>query len=500
MPMPAVRSPSVVTAACGEQGSKEEPKYLTLKACAIEIDFMRDEDEDEALQGLQLSLSFDSMTALTKVKRTQEEGKIDLNNEMFIFHMNSSPIGAMLMVKLNGVYRTGTSALGSTLFDLSTIAVGEPSMRIVCDLQCPFERKPNPTVTLDLKLVPRRKSFTFSFLRDQPLFHCQGYTITAEGIGLFPNPYKKNGLPAGILFQDLEITRTFDWAQDINGFDVFRAVDNRGGSYTIQQFNVMHTECRNFLIATLDGLTDALPESTIKLCDAFLIGGTVCVVLDDMGGVYLRDAIRESGACPELVASIILRQVLKGIQYLHETANRLHLDIDARNIICLPNGECRLGGFCYSVKHIGKNNRFSGPFYHMSPERILGLECSFAADVWSVGILAMEIALGSHPYDFSQYQGVEGLFEFRKMVSAEDSPTLKGVKGVSDVFRGFVSLCLHKQTAIRGSPTELLMHPFLQRYEEFSLPAGTWLHQRKKRPSVDITFTTQTENISQGKK
>ena len=62
MPMPAVRNPRLVTAACCEQGSKEEPKYLTLKACAIEIDFMRDEDEDEALQGLQLSLSFDSMS------------------------------------------------------------------------------------------------------------------------------------------------------------------------------------------------------------------------------------------------------------------------------------------------------------------------------------------------------------------------------------------------------------------------------------------------------
>ena len=80
MPMPAVRSLSVVTAACGEQGSKEEPKYLTLKACAIEIDFMRDEDEDEALQGLQLSLSFDSMTALTKVKRTQEENQLQFQN------------------------------------------------------------------------------------------------------------------------------------------------------------------------------------------------------------------------------------------------------------------------------------------------------------------------------------------------------------------------------------------------------------------------------------
>jgi hypothetical protein len=450
-----------------------------------EINFIRDENEEDL--GLQVSLSLDSMTSVTRVQKKSNEETIELNNEVSLFHMNGSPVGAMLIVKLLGIRRSDTIELGAALFDLSTISVGGPSMTIACELASDIPRETNPTVTLDLKLVPRRKSFTFSYLREEPLFHCSGYTITADGLLQFPQPYKKNGLPVGVSFTDLKITGKVGWADEVNGLEVFRAIDRQGGTYTIQNFSIMQTESRDFLVSSLDGLLDALPETTIKLCDAFLVGASVCMVLDEMGGVYLRDALRDAGACPELVASIVLRQVLTGIQDLHERKNRLHLDIDARHILILKNGECRLGGFCYSVKHIGKKSKFSGSFYHMSPERILGLECSFAADVWSIGILAMELALGKTVYDMSQYQGPNGLFEFRKMVVSEDSPTLKGVKGVSDDFRSFVTMCLHKQIAIRATPGELLAHKFIKRYETFSLPAGAFLN-KIKNPSVEIRF------------
>lgn len=446
---------------------------------------MRDESEEDL--GLQVMLLLDSITSLTKVQKKTQEETIQLTDENFIFHMNGSSIGAMLMVKLIGVRRSDTLDLGSALFDLSTILLGAPGVQITCELESDIPRQEKPTVTLTLKLCPRRKSFMFSYLRDQPLFHCSGYTITVDGILQFPQPYKKNGLPQGTLFSDLKIVGKALWADDINGFEILRAIDARGGTYTIQRFSIMERACRDFLVACLDGLMDSLPENTVQLCDAFLVGAKVNMVLDDMGGVYLRDSLQETGACPEMVASIILRQVLTGIVYLHEHKSRLHMDIDARHILCMKNGESRLSGFCYSVKNIGKASKFSGPFYHMSPERLLGLECSFPADVWSVGILAVELALGKGPYDMSKFQGPDGLFEFRQMIAQEDSPTLKGVAGVSDAYKTFVTACLHKHISARASPSELLAHPFIQRYESFLLPAGTWLCKNKK-PGVGVNF------------
>lgn len=450
-----------------------------------EITFTRDEMEEDL--ALQASLSLDTMTGVTRVQKKTNEETIVLKDENFMFHVKGSPVGAMLMVKLIGVRRSDTVDLGSALFDLSTINVGAPSVHLTCDLHSEMQRENKPTVTLSLKLCPRRKSFTFSYLRDEPLFHCSGYTITAEGILQFPQPYKKNGMPAGVAFADLKMVSKAAWADSINGFEVFKAIDKRGASYTVKKFSIMQTECRDFLVSSLDGMLDALPENTICLCDAFLVGAKVCMVLDDMGGVYLRDALQETGACPEMVASIIIRQILIGIQHLHERKSRLHMDIDARNILCLKDGECRLSGFCYSTKCLGRTSKFSGPFYHMSPERVLGLECSFAADVWSIGILAMELALGKGPYNMSHFQGPNGLFEFRKTVASEDSPTLKGVSGVSDIYRSFVTMCLHKNISVRASPSELLEHQFIQRYETFLLPAGSWL-VKKKKPTTEINY------------
>jgi len=479
------------------QQEKDVPKYVTLRARTEQITFARDESEEDL--GLQVALSLDSMTSITRVQKKTTEDTIELNEEDFIFHMNGSPIGAMLLVKLLGVRRgLDTVELGTALFDLSTILVGAPSVQITCELATDIPREERPLVKLDLKLCPRRKSFSFSYLRDKPLFHCSGYTITAEGLMQFPQPYKKNGMPADLKFQDMRIVGKASWADDINGLEVFRAVDRRGGTYTIKKFSIMQTSCRDFLIASLDGLLDALPDTVVRLCDAFLIGAKVCLVLDEMGGVYLRDSLQESGACPEMVASIILRQVLTCVQYLHEQRSRLHMDIDARHILCMKNGECLLSGFCYSVKQMGIMGKFSGPFYHMSPERLLGLECSFPADVWSIGILAIELALGKGPYDMAKFQGPNGVFEFRKMVAETDSPTLKGVNSVSDVFRSFVTMCMHKHISARASPRELLAHPLIQKYATFLLPAGSWLSKTKnqKIPSVGINF--QIERFGTG--
>ena len=40
---------------------------------------------------------------------------------------------------------------------------------------------------------------------------------------------------------------------------------------------------------------------------------------------------------------------------------------------------------------------FVGTAAYMAPERITGCEYSFGADVWAVGVVAVECALGHHP-------------------------------------------------------------------------------------------------------
>jgi hypothetical protein len=56
----------------------------------------------------------------------------------------------------------------------------------------------------------------------------------------------------------------------------------------------------------------------------------------------------------------------------------------------------------------------------------------------------------------------------------------------ADIFRRFVAECLHKSKEMRASPGELLKHPFIERYESFLLPAGSWMC--KQKPTVAISM------------
>lgn len=467
-------------------------KFYTLKAQIDEIVFHKEEGEED-LQ-FQVSLALDGLMSLSKLIRKSYEDRIHVTDDPFTFQPQGSPVGTLLMVKLLGSRPRGgeTQHLGTALVDLSTIPVGGNTVKVVCKLSGDGpERHTQPEVTLRLRISARRKSFTFSYLKADPVFRKAGYEVTAEGLCGFPQPYKKAGLPDGVKFSALVLSQMV--SEDVIGLEIYKAFDPNGNQFTLQKYNIMDTACRELLVAELDGLTDMDPGQGVVLCDAFLENMRVCVVLDTEGGTMLREAIVERGPLPEMVTSIVLRQILHAVRSMHETKSRLHNDIDARNILCLRTGEVRLGGFKYSMKLVGKASKFSGPFVHMAPERLLGLECSFPSDIWSIGMLAIELALGKCPYNVSQFQGPNALFEFKQFAVTAPSPSLRGVDSCSAELTNFVDLCLHKNMRARATPPELLAHPFIAKYESFLLPAGSWLTKKSVvAPSAGRTLVVNS--------
>jgi len=95
-----------------------------------------------------------------------------------------------------------------------------------------------------------------------------------------------------------------------------------------------------------------------------------------------------------------LVQLVAILERLHVVSGCVHNDIDARNIfICTNSGTVRLSNFYFSqfpkrcpgadlsAKTEQRIARFLGPLLHQAPERMLGLECSFSSDIWSLGFL-----------------------------------------------------------------------------------------------------------------
>ena len=79
----------------------------------------------------------------------------------------------------------------------------------------------------------------------------------------------------------------------------------------------------------------------------------------------------------------------------------LHRDIKPGNILVSSSGACKLSDFGISKElgvTIGLCNTFVGTMIYMSPERINGKRYSYSSDIWSLGLVLFEIAIGKFPY------------------------------------------------------------------------------------------------------
>jgi len=92
----------------------------------------------------------------------------------------------------------------------------------------------------------------------------------------------------------------------------------------------------------------------------------------------------------------------------------------------------------------------------MAPELIRGQEYGTKVDIWSLGIMIMEMAEGDPPY--MEFPPLRALF----LITTKGIPDLKEPSRWSPTFREFVALCLEKDAEKRPSADALLEHAFMR--------------------------------------
>ncbi|KAM3861116.1 serine/threonine-protein kinase PAK 5-like [Diretmus argenteus] len=198
------------------------------------------------------------------------------------------------------------------------------------------------------------------------------------------------------------------------------------------------------------------PPSAHKY-NSYLVGDELWVVMEFLEGGALTDIVTHTRMNEVQIATVCV-SVLRALSYLH-TQGVIHRDIKSDSILLTSDGRIKLSdfGFCAQVsKEVPKRKSLVGTPYWMAPEVISRLPYGTEVDIWSLGIMVIEMVDGEPPY-FN-----EPPLQAMRRIRDNLPPRLKESHKVSSVLRAFLDLMLVREPSQRATAPELLQHPFLK--------------------------------------
>jgi p21-activated kinase 1 len=261
------------------------------------------------------------------------------------------------------------------------------------------------------------------------------------------------------------ILRTDDPRREIRGLE---AVDEgstctvysakyQGKQVAVKEM-ILDSDNEAQLLAETRLLAGMKSPNIVEFQTAYRVGDILWLVMEFMDGGCLT-ALAQRCKLTEPQIAYLVREVLLGLKYMHDH-DKIHRDIKTDNIMLTADGRVKLGDFGFTAQLQTKadlRKSVVGTPCWMAPELIKAQPYSFPVDIWSLGIVARELAEGEPP--FVSASPVRALF----LIVSRGIPPISNRDERSPEFLDFLDRCLAIEPEQRATAAELLQHPFVAR-------------------------------------
>jgi len=231
----------------------------------------------------------------------------------------------------------------------------------------------------------------------------------------------------------------------------------------IKVIDIKKQQRRNLIIKEVEILRDINHPNMVNFVEGLINPPSqLWVVMEYMDAGALNVIIEnlEEAAFSEADIATITHQTLLCLDYIHKL-DIIHRDIKSDNVLLSRDGRVKIADFGYSAHGDGKHVTFVGTPYWMAPEIINAKKYGTEIDIWSLGIMVIEMVDREPP--LMDKIPATAMFEIAKFKAR---PNCVREAEISSSLQSFLDASLRIEPRARATSDALLKHDFLEKRQD----------------------------------